>query len=190
MSVLRDRPGGLNAGHVEDFPPGSVTPLELELTTYDWDPSTGSGQAPYNQVPAAPKDQWPDDPNAPQRVSPVPIYLVHDGWCPTCEAGFLALYRRDPFRGCGVQWRPAEERFIDPCYGSHYDWHGAYQSGPSGRGLDRFEATVRTKDGENYVMVDLSYLIPGPPPDKTVPWVIEPVSTPTPAPIRAPAATP
>ncbi len=92
----------------------------------------------------------------PQPVSPVRIFLVHDP-----ELGFLALYNRDPFRGCYVQWRLTEGLFIDPCLGSHYDRRGKHRRGPSWRGLDRFATTVKRVADETYVMVNLSYLLPG-----------------------------
>ncbi len=76
----------------------------------------------------------------------------------------LALYQRDPHRGCTVPWRP-DFRFMgrtgwfrNPCYGETYDIQGRCVSGPCIRGLDRFE--VRIEGGR--VRVNVQRLIQGP----------------------------
>ena len=146
MAALPDTPRWVTAGLATDFPSGSVTALNLSATAIDWDPSPMGIKMPEQGT------------QPPQPVSPVRVFLVHDP-----ELGFLALYNRDPFRGCYVQWRAAEGRFIDPCLGSHYDRRGEHCRGPGWRGLDRFATEVREVAGETYVMVDVSYLVPGPP---------------------------
>jgi cytochrome b6-f complex iron-sulfur subunit len=51
-----------------------------------------------------------------------------------------------------LPWQTAEERFIDPCHGSHYTYTGEYVSGPSWRSLDQF-AVMTNERGD--VIVDI-----------------------------------
>jgi cytochrome b6-f complex iron-sulfur subunit len=74
--------------------------------------------------------------------------LVHDP-----KAGFLALYNRDPFRGCRIAWMSITRRFVDPCHGSEYTQVGEHLRGPAPRDLDRF-AVIVTAGGD--VVVDVS----------------------------------
>ncbi|HNP73248.1 MAG TPA: Rieske (2Fe-2S) protein [Kouleothrix sp.] len=80
------------------------------------------------------------------------VYLLSSGGAP------LALNARDPYRACVVTWADAEQRFVDPCYGSRYRADGSYVSGPSPRGLDRFEARVNA----GTVEVNLNQAAAGP----------------------------
>lgn len=143
--------GFVKVGRVEDFPPGSVTPMQLPAAAEDWDPSPIGSQTPgvVTQVPA----KW---------VSPIPIFLVHDP-----ADGFLALYNRDPHLGCRTMWIEADERpwvgvdqrFVTPCHGEQYMRTGECIAGPCPRGLDRFR--VQVVDGQ--VIVDVRQLMAGPP---------------------------
>jgi nitrite reductase/ring-hydroxylating ferredoxin subunit len=84
---------------------------------------------------------------------------------------FLALYAKDPNRGCTVPWRPTfsfrdprsgESRtgwFRNPCHGQTYDLQGRCVFGPCVRGLDRYPVEVRGSS----VWVDTRRLINGPP---------------------------
>ncbi len=73
--------------------------------------------------------------------------------------GFLALYARDPHRGCFVQWQKASEQFYNPCHGETYTKAGQCVAGPCPRGLDRFALELREGD----LTVHLDRLMPGPP---------------------------
>lgn len=133
----------VKVGRVEDFPPGSVTPMQLPATFEDWDPPAIGSQTPGVVTPVPAK-----------RVSPIRIFLVHDP-----AEGILALYNRDPHLGCRVQWREREQRFINPCHGEQYTQTGECIAGPCPRGLDRFR--VRVVDRQ--VVVDVRQLVVGPP---------------------------
>ncbi len=141
LSIAACRAGQKDArvevGQADDFPVGSVTFFELDTSFEDPDPpAIASGTPGVVTQPAA------------MHISPVPIYLVHDP-----SAGFLALYNRDPHLGCRVNWVEDRQRFENPCHGEQYTRTGEYFSGPSPRGLDRFEVEV-TADGD--VVVDVS----------------------------------
>jgi Tol biopolymer transport system component/nitrite reductase/ring-hydroxylating ferredoxin subunit len=136
----------VSVGHVEDFPPGSITPLQLQATINDPQRTLNQLQTP---VPAGPAT-----------VSPVPIFLVHDP-----EQGFRALYNRDTWLGCRMTWVPENQRFESPCHGQYYSKTGECVRGPCPRGLDRF-AVVLTKGGE--VLVDVGLFQTGPPQDSPI----------------------
>lgn len=82
------------------------------------------------------------------------------------ENEFVALWTRDPYKGCTVPWRPDFEFmgekgwFRDPCHNSTYDVAGRLSFGPSPRSLDRFP--VRVESGEVQVLPDSAKVIPGP----------------------------
>lgn len=87
------------------------------------------------------------------------------------DDSFLALYAKDPNRGCTVPWRPTfsfrdpatdQERkgwFRNPCHGQTYDIEGRCVFGPCARGLDRYE----TKVTGSHISVNTRRLIKGPP---------------------------
>ncbi|MBW8011413.1 MAG: Rieske 2Fe-2S domain-containing protein [Chloroflexi bacterium] len=124
-------------GEIDDFPPGSVTQIDLPARFNDPDPP-GSG----SEIPSVVTQMES------KLISPVPIFLVNDS-----SEGLIALYARNPFLGCTVKWWEPDQRFINPCHGEHYSMTGAWLQGPSPRNLDRFGVTV-TDAGE--VWVDLS----------------------------------
>jgi cytochrome b6-f complex iron-sulfur subunit len=72
----------------------------------------------------------------------------------------IALWWRCPHLGCRVPWCESAGEFECPCHGSHFNRLGEYRSGPSPRGMDRFETTVV----EGVVVIDTSKVIPGAPP--------------------------
>ena len=131
-------------GRVGEFPPGSVTAMELDVLLTGHVPEV-SDLADGDRV-------------------MVPIFLVN-----VPENGLLALYRRDPHLGCrvviaadalsdiGVPF-PPEVAFVNPCHGETYDLVGRYFAGPSPRGLDRFAVSV--VDGD--VVVDVMAFEYGP----------------------------
>ena len=131
-------------GRVGEFPPGSITTMELDVLL------TG----PVPEV---------SDSADGGRVT-VPILLVN-----VPQSGLLALYSRDPHLGCRVvpaadavsdigRPFPGEAVFVNPCHGEKYDLLGRYLAGPSPRGLDRFGVSV--VDGD--VVVDVMAFEYGP----------------------------
>lgn len=116
----------VKVGTVDDFPPHSVKALSLPVTFWDPDPSAMLGSTPgvVTQLPQAP-------------VEPVPIWLVH-----SAEAGYVALYARDPFLGCQVAWEEPNRRFVNPCHGQKYAETGIWIEGPAERSLDRFGLVI------------------------------------------------
>jgi hypothetical protein len=147
-------------GTIADFPPGSATSLQLPASFFDTTHlpngdivDLGGMSFPQRTIEAA-KVQWSrrTEPVV-GAVDPVSVYIVNDP-----QQGVLALYQRDPQSTCLVPWQNVEERFIDPCHGSHYSYTGQYIQGPSWRGLDRFVVTMNER-GE--VIVDVGRLVSG-----------------------------
>ena len=80
------------------------------------------------------------------------------------EQGLLALWARNPHRGCTVAALAllddplempleANAAFVNPCHGDQYALDGTWLFGPSPRGLDRFAIFV---DAEGRVVVDVT----------------------------------
>lgn len=140
IAQLRQQPDLIvSLGATDRFPVGSVTELDLAATFFDsMHPPSG-----------------PQASNPIGKVSPVPIFLVHDP-----RAGFLAFYDRDTHSSCRIRWVPETQRFEDPCHGAKYTRTGDYLEGPAPRGLDRFTVVV-TNDG--IVEVDVSKFLMGTP---------------------------
>ncbi len=129
-------------GTLADFPPGSVTRIQLKATFTDANPRIHAVTAPDGIGTVLGVTPLP-----PQIINPI-IFLVNDP-----EHGLVALYARDPHRfGCWVAWEESHQRFVDPCGGSKYTQTGEYIDGPAPRGLDRFGVNV-TNDGEVLVHV-------------------------------------
>jgi nitrite reductase/ring-hydroxylating ferredoxin subunit len=126
----------VSVGRGEAFPLYSVTRFDLQAVFLDPDPPAIGSETPG--VVTQPTSET---------VSPVPVFLIHSE-----EGEFLALYARDPFLGCQIRW-DEEERFRDPCHGSLYGRNGEWLSGPSDRGMDRFEVVV---DAQGELAIDLS----------------------------------
>ena len=70
----------------------------------------------------------------------------------------FALSQKCPHLGCKVPYCASSGRFECACHGSVYDIAGEYISGPTPRGMDRYQLTL---DGAN-VVVDTSVLHLGP----------------------------
>lgn len=124
-------------GEIGDFPPGSVTQIDLPAAFNDPDPPASGSETPG----VATQLQT-------MLISPVPIFLVNDP-----SEGLIALYARDPHLGCRVMWWEPDQRFMNPCHGEHYSRTGVWLEGPSLRGLDRFAVTV---NDEGAIWVDVS----------------------------------
>lgn len=79
---------------------------------------------------------------------PTALWLVHEG------EEWRALSNQPPHpKGCGVEWVPAEELFVEPCLGEVFDKSGLNVAGPAPRGMDEFPVVVR---GVGLIEVDLS----------------------------------
>jgi hypothetical protein len=129
----------VSLGLAEQFPPGSVTALQLPAAFYD-PMYRFDGQQP--PVPIG-------------RVAPIPIFLVHDP-----NRGFIALYNRDTHSTCRIRWIEYSQVFEDLCHGAQYTRTGEYRGGPAPRGLDRFAVEI-TVAGE--VVVNVGVYQKGPP---------------------------
>lgn len=119
----------IDVGSAADFPPGSVTVVELDVVFRD--PAPPSIGRPGFSPPIRPS---------------LPIWLAHDP-----QAGLIAFIGRDPRNGCQLSYQPSESHFIDPCHGAHYSRTGAYIRGPAVRDLDRLGVTI-TRGGR--VLID------------------------------------
>ena len=71
----------------------------------------------------------------------------------------FALSQKCPHLGCHVPYCESSGRFECPCHGSIYDLAGEYITGPSPRGMDRYEVKL---DGDK-VVVNTNILQDGPP---------------------------
>lgn len=69
------------------------------------------------------------------------------------DGGFLAVYRRCTHLGCAVSWEADQRRFVCPCHGSYFDFHGNVQNPPAPSALDSF--SVQIVDGQ--VRVDTAH---------------------------------
>jgi len=160
-SVLRPTPAPVPVviGTVADFPPGSITKLDLAATFNDTmrPPPTRfilEGHPWYRRMSMIAQERWEQQfpPIVGQRM-PVPVIIVHDE-----QRGLLALYNRDTHSSCQIFWFPNTSFFSDPCHGATYTYTGAYVRGPAPRSLDRFGVTVN-KNGE--VLVDVKQFTKG-----------------------------
>ena len=148
MALIAGRFGRSSAewekvGTLADFPLGSVTRIQLNVTFADDNQRIHAVTASD-----AAGIILGVTPLPPQKVAPI-VFLVNDP-----ERGLMALYARDPHRfGCWVAWEESNRRFVDPCGGSKYTKQGEYIDGPAPRGLDRFGVSV-TNDGEVSVNVN------------------------------------
>jgi len=82
---------------------------------------------------------------------PADVFVSYDPDTQTARI-FLA---RSPHMGCLMNWNPEVRKFEDPCFGSRFAIDGAYESGPSPRGLD--ELPVEIKDGMIWVKNQVIY---------------------------------
>jgi len=58
------------------------------------------------------------------------------------DGGFLAVYRKCTHLGCAVSWQAGEQRFVCPCHGSNFDFHGNVENPPAPRALDTFAVVI------------------------------------------------
>ncbi len=54
----------------------------------------------------------------------------------------FALSQKCPHLGCHVPFCESSGRFECPCHGSIFDLAGEYITGPSPRGMDRYDVTL------------------------------------------------
>ena len=74
------------------------------------------------------------------------------------KSHLFALSQKCPHLGCKVPFCESSGRFECACHGSVYDLAGEYVSGPTPRGMDRYDLKL---DGTN-VVVDTNVLHQGP----------------------------
>lgn len=72
----------------------------------------------------------------------------------------IALWQRCPHLGCRVAWCESSREFECACHGSRFNRAGEVRSGPSPRGMDRFDVIVT----EEAVEVDTGAITEGAPP--------------------------
>ena len=72
----------------------------------------------------------------------------------------VAISEKCTHLGCRVPWCETSGQFECPCHGSYFNRAGDYRTGPSPRGMDRYE--IEIIDG--IVHVDTGSTILGPPP--------------------------
>jgi cytochrome b6-f complex iron-sulfur subunit len=89
-----------------------------------------------------------------ETVSAAQAYLTKDG------DEVVALWWRCPHLGCRVPWCESSGQFECPCHGTNFNRLGEYRSGPSPRGMDRFEVEIVDES----VVIDTGIIIQGPPP--------------------------
>ena len=89
-----------------------------------------------------------------ETVSEAQAYLTKNG------DEVVALWWRCPHLGCRVPWCESSGQFECPCHGTNFNRLGEYRSGPSPRGMDRFEVEIV----DEAVVIDTGIIIQGPPP--------------------------
>lgn len=142
-------------GDISDFPPGSVTavPFSVSINADLAGNATGVTLAPV------------DAERRMSRTDRSLVFVVH-------QPGdrLLALWARDPHKGCAVSAIPLMDRpiemplepgavFVNPCHGEQYALDGSWLRGPAERGLDRFGITT-LPDGD--VVIDATRYELGP----------------------------
>jgi len=74
-------------------------------------------------------------------ISEKAVYVTKDS-----QGGLRVLTSVCPHLGCTVPWSKEKNRFVCPCHGATFDADGTRVSGPSLRGMDALETSVR--DGQ------------------------------------------
>ncbi len=72
----------------------------------------------------------------------------------------VALWQKCPHLGCRVAWCESSREFECACHGSRFNRAGEVRSGPSPRGMDRFEVITT----EDVIEVDTGAITVGAPP--------------------------
>ena len=80
------------------------------------------------------------------------LYIVN------AQDHFFALSQKCPHLGCKVPFCESSGRFECACHGSIYDLAGEYITGPTPRGLDRYDLQL----ARNTLVVDTAVLTNGP----------------------------
>ena len=115
----------VQVGTVDQFPPGSVTLVQLDT-----------------RLPEFARVQITQAAKFPHAFrSPIPVYIVHAE-----DGAWYAWYQYDPRNSCAVSWQLAEKKFIEACHGSAYERNGEYVRSPSARNLNGFRVDVQ-RDG-------------------------------------------
>ena len=69
-------------------------------------------------------------------------------WVVALDGGLIALSNLSPHLGCRMDWKPIEERFIDPCHGQIHHRDGSFEKGPTQRDMHRLPMVALSPDGE------------------------------------------
>lgn len=70
----------------------------------------------------------------------------------------FALSQKCPHLGCRIPYCDSSGRFECPCHGSVFDLAGEWIKGPSPRGMDRFQVSLKNDS----VVVDTGVVVTGP----------------------------
>ena len=99
----------------------------------------------------------------PKDVAEAPVYVRSaQSYLTRIDDEVIALWQRCPHLGCRVAWCESSREFECACHGSTFNRAGEVRSGPSPRGMDKFEVVA---DGEaEVVVVDTGVVIQGLPP--------------------------
>lgn len=94
-------------------------------------------------------------------VTEIPVYVRSaQTYLTKVDDEVVALWQRCPHLGCRVAWCESSREFECACHGSRFNRAGEVRSGPSPRGMDRFDTAV----ANDVVEVDTGTVIKGSPP--------------------------
>lgn len=69
-------------------------------------------------------------------------------WVVALDGGLIALSNLSPHLGCRMDWKPIEERFIDPCHGQIHHRDGSFEKGPTQRDMHRLPMVALSPEGK------------------------------------------
>jgi len=81
------------------------------------------------------------------------------GYLTQIDGQVVPLNWKCPHLGCKVPWCESSGQFECPCHGSAFNRAGEYRSGPSPRGMDRYEYEVI----DGVIVTDTSMIVRGAP---------------------------
>lgn len=94
-------------------------------------------------------------------VTEIPIFVRSaQTYLTRIDDEIVALWQRCPHLGCRVAWCESSREFECACHGSRFNRAGEVRSGPSPRGMDRFDVIIT----EEAVEVDTGAVTEGAPP--------------------------
>ncbi len=94
-------------------------------------------------------------------ITEVPVYVRSaQTYLHEVDGEVVALWQKCPHLGCRVAWCESSREFECACHGSTFNRLGEVRSGPSPRGMDKFEVIV----GGEVIEVDTGSVVEGAPP--------------------------